>query len=85
MTFGYMRLLMTPCTSEVAGFLGGLASLGYHADHPIRDEVSGLTIDVLNLKTIEPRRLQNEMPRSKERRCVHVFSLSQSTAGAKPR
>ena len=32
MTFGYMRLLMTPCTSEVAGFSGGFASLGCHAD-----------------------------------------------------
>jgi hypothetical protein len=78
MPFGDMRLLMTPRTSEVAGFSGGLASLGCHADHQIRDEVSGLTIDVFNLKTIEPRRLQDEMPQ-------YVFNQSQSTAGAKPR
>jgi len=33
MTFGHMRVLMTPFTSEVAGFSGGFASLGCHADH----------------------------------------------------
>jgi len=31
--FGYVRLLMTPCTSKVAGLSGGFASLGCHADH----------------------------------------------------